>query len=334
MQKAIRRPVAQLGAAQRVEQVFLISQPQLRTTTRGEYYLAAYLSDRTGKINGRLWQASPEIYERLPEEGFVLVKGRTENYQGTLQLVIEAIRPVPIAEVDLEEFLPRTEKNVEAMFAKVGEILGTIRNPFLARLVGAFLADGELMGLFRQAPAAITLHHAYLGGLLEHTLSLLEFGQRAAGHYPQLDGDLLLAGLFLHDMGKTTELDYDISFKYSDQGRLIGHIVKGVLLVEEKLAELNRAGGAPFPPLLRDSLEHIIISHHGTREFGCPVLPATPEAFAVHYLDNLDSKIALSLAEIAKDTGNERWTPYVKSVESALFKVRPGEWGPGQTPNT
>jgi 3'-5' exoribonuclease len=318
-----RRFAAQLTPAERIDQVFLISQPQLRTTSRGDYYIAAFLSDRSGRLNGRMWQASETIYNSLPEEGFVHVRGRTENYQNALQLVIESLRPVDIKDVNVEDFMPSTDKDVEQMFARVREIVAAIKNRPLARLVKAFLDDAELMRKFRIAPAAIALHHAYLGGLLEHTLSLLELGLRVLPHYPELDGDLVLAGLFLHDIGKTTELDFDISFKYSDQGRLMGHLVKGAILIEQKISELNAAAPEPFPRLLADCLQHIIVSHHGQREFGCPVLPATPEAYAVHYLDNLDSKLALTMSEIKKDGSPSNWTTFVKALDSALFKVRP-----------
>jgi len=317
-----RRAVAELTPAEIIQQVFLISQPQLRTTSRGDYYIAAFLSDRTGKLNARMWQANETIFKTLPSEGFVWVRGRTENYQGNMQLVIEAIRPVDVSEVDLKEFMPATERDIDEMFAELKEIVGRVKNPHLAELIGAFLDDAQLMDLFRSAPAAITLHHAYLGGLLEHTLSLLRLACRVLPVYPQLDADLVLTGLFLHDMGKTSELDYDISFKYSDQGRLLGHIVKGALLIQEKINQLNRPGAETFPKILQDCLQHIVVSHHGIREYGCPVLPATPEAFAVHYLDNIDSKIALTFAEINKDVNQTNWTNYIKALESPLFKTR------------
>ena len=323
MNQSPRRSISQLNAAERVQQVFLISQPQLRSTNRGDYYIAAYLSDSTGRINGRMWQATEEIFQTLPAEGFVWLQGRTENYQGSPQIVIDAIKPIPIEDVDLSEFLPATDRNIDEMFAEVKKIVSSIKNPHLARLCQAFLADEPLMRLFRSAPAAIALHHAYLGGLLEHTLSLMQLGVRILPQYPHLDADLVLTGLFLHDIGKTTELDYDISFKYSDQGRLLGHIVQGSIMVQQKIKELDSP--ETFPPVLQNSLLHIIVSHHGIKEFGCPVLPATPEAFAVHHLDNLDSKIALVFTEIDKCSNQTDWTNYVRAIEAPVYKRRPSE---------
>lgn len=325
MAKGYRYPVDQLKSGDRIEQIFLISQPQLRTTSKGDYYIAAFLQDSTGKVNSRMWNATEAIYKTLPSEGFVNVLGRVEMYQNSLQVVVEAIRPVTMEEVDLSLFLPQSNRDVEQMFGQVVHILRQIKNPHLQQIVESFLTDAPLMDLFKKAPAAIALHHAYLGGLLEHTLSVLELGCLILPKYPALDADLVLAGLFLHDIGKTTEIGFDISFKYTDQGRLIGHLVKGALLIQEKVRQLNQKNpAAPFPELLSDALQHIIVSHHGTREFGCPVLPATPEAFVVHYLDNLDSKIALTFSEIEKDVNTTSWTNFIKAVEGPLFKVRIG----------
>jgi len=321
MTDTMRRSVEQLAPAETIEQVFMISQPQLRTTSRGDFYIATFLSDRTGRLNGRMWQASEGLYKSLPSEGFVWVKGRTENYQNSLQLVIDAIRPVDIAEVNLEDFMPSTENDIAEMWNRILKCLDRVQNPHLQRLIRLFLEDKELMNRFRTAPAAIMLHHAYLGGLLEHTLNLLELADRILDCYPQLDGDLVRTGLFLHDIGKTTELDYDISFKYSDQGRLLGHLVKGTILIEEKIRQLDDSSPEKFPRRLANCLEHIVVSHHGTREFGCPVMPSTPEAFAVHHLDNLDSKMALTLSEIKKDATNTNWTNYVKAIEAPIFKL-------------
>jgi 3'-5' exoribonuclease len=319
---AARIPIAELTPGIRLEQVFVVSQPQLRTTTRGDHYIAAFLSDRTGKLNSRMWQASPELYEGLPQEGLMLVRGRTETYQGALQMVVDAFLPVEAGELDYTDFLPQTRCDIDVMFTRLTEILGTIEDPDLGALVQAFLADGDLVALLRQAPAAAALHHAWIGGLLEHTLSVLEVACSVLPHYPQLDRDLVLAGVFLHDIGKTTELEYDVSFRYSDQGRLLSHVVKGALLIQEKVTELEMRTGVSFPVGKRDCLTHIILSHHGTREFGAPVLPATPEAFFVHCLDNLDSKIALTLAEIGKDLSPSAWTSYIRAIEGPLYKMR------------
>ena len=318
-----RRPVAEISAAERIDQIFMISQPQLRTTARGDYYIAAFLSDRTGKLNGRMWQASEEIFESLPQEGFARVRGRSENYQGALQLVIDGIQPVATAEVELEEFIPSTEKDIDEMFGRVGEILQTVGDKSLRRLIGAFVKDATLMNSFKKAPAAKNMHHAYIGGLLEHTLGLMELGAAILPLYPQLDGDLVLTALFLHDMGKTHELEFDVSFQYSDEGHFLGHLVQGTLMVEKKIDELNLKNKTPFPVDLRNRLLHVIVAHHGLREFGCPVMPSTPEAFVVHHLDNLDAKIALTFNEIEKDPGAGDWTNYIRSIESYLYKPRP-----------
>lgn len=318
-----RRPVAEFTSGQMVDQVFMITQPQLRTTTKGDYYVAAFLSDKSGKVNSRMWNTTEEIFKTLPNEGFVWVRGRVEMYQNSLQIVIDSIRPVQDKEVQFSQFVPSTDKDVNAMFEEVKKILAAVKNPHLARLIQAFLADEPLMKRFRTAPAAIALHHAYLGGLLEHTLSLLQLGQLVLQHYPRLDKDLILTALFLHDIGKTGELSYDVSFRYSNQGRLIGHLVMGVMMIQEKTARLNQAGQGEFPTVLTQSLEHIIVSHHGQREFGCPVLPSTPEAFAVHYIDNLDSKVALTFSEIDNDMNDTEWTNYVKALDAPLYKIRP-----------
>ncbi len=320
-----RRNIAELGPAENIQQTFLISQPQLRTTNRGDLYIAAFLSDKTGKLNGRMWQASHEIYNSLPQEGFVWVSGRTEMYQGSLQMVINAIKPIDTADVDMAEFLPCTSKDIPTMFERLKELLKAVKNPHLQRLCQAFLADSKLMSLFCKAPAAISLHHGYIGGLLEHTLSLLESATRILPNYPDINADIVLTSLFLHDIGKTTEIDYDISFKYSTRGHLLGHLVMGAQMVQDKVNQLNANSNDKIPQLLADCIEHIIVSHHGTREFGCPVLPSTPEAYMVHFLDNLDAKMVMTINEINKDTNKSDWTNFIRVLDTPLFKKRTWE---------
>ena len=318
-----RRYIGEMRPGEHIEdQVFLIASKDLRTTTQGGLYIHTVLADRTGQVPARVWQATEELFETLPEGGFARFKGRTENYKGTLQFIIEAIRPVKTDEVELSEFLPRTDRDIDQMWARVCDILDHIEHPDLRRLVDKFLADEELMRRFRTAPAAITLHHSYLGGLLEHTLNLLEMALLIVPRYEELSLDLMLAGLFLHDIGKTAELTYRTNFSYTDPGHLLGHLVQATLWVEKKCELVEADTGKPFPEQLRWVLQHIILSHHGKHEFGSPKLPAVPEAVAIHHLDNLDAKVKTYVTEIEKDRDPQsNWSNYNRALETKVYKV-------------
>lgn len=324
-----RRYIQELGPGEHVDdQVFLIASKDLRTTTQGTLYIHAVLADRTGQVPGRMWQASEDIYATLPEGGFARFKGRTENYKGSLQFIIEAIRPVSTEDVELAEFLPRTDQDVDAMWARVVAILRGIQHPDLRRLVDKFLADQELMQRFRTAPAATALHHAYLGGLLEHTLNLLEMALLVIPRYPKLSLDLVLAGLFLHDIGKTAEISYQTNFGYTDPGQLLGHLVQATLWVEKKCELIEADTGQPFPERLRWVLQHIILSHHGRYEFGSPKLPAVPEAIAIHHLDNFDAKVIMYLSEIEKDRDPQsNWSNFNRVLETKVYKPNVSDRG-------
>ncbi len=216
-----RRNVAALMPGERIEnQVFRIQSKDLRTTTQGGLYIHAVLADATGQVPARMWQASEPIFNSIPEGGFLRVKGRTENYKGNLQFIIEALQPVDANQVDLSEFLPHTEGDIDKMWARTVEILRRIEDPNLAALMKEFLADEALVSAFQKAPAAAQLHHAFIGGLLEHTLNVLELALLVIPRYPRLSLDLVLAGVFLHDIGKTAELAYDTNFSYTDEGQL------------------------------------------------------------------------------------------------------------------
>ncbi len=312
-----------MGPGEHIEdQVFLIASKDLRTTNQGSLYIHAVLADRTGQLPGRMWQASEGIFESLPEGGFARFKGRTENYKGSLQFIIEAIRPVKTDDVQLAEFLPRTDQDVDAMWARVNAILKGIKQPDLRRLVDKFLSDADLMQRFRTAPAAITLHHSYLGGLLEHTLNLLELALLVIPRYPQLSLDLVLAGLLLHDIGKTAELTYQTNFGYTDPGQLLGHLVQATLWIENKCEQVAADTGQPFPERIKWVLQHIVLAHHGRHEFGSPKLPAIPEAIAIHHLDNLDAKVKMFLTEIEKDRDPQsNWSNYNRVLETKVYKV-------------
>ena len=313
--------VKDIQPGQAVQETYLVSQPVLRHTSRGDLYIAMFLSDKTGKVNSRIWQATEELYQSIPAEGFVRIRGKSEMYQSSLQIVINDLVVVSPDTVSLSDYMPRTDKNVGQMYQRLKDIMATVENPDLKRLVDSFLADPELMKLFCAAPAAMSMHHAYLGGLLEHTLNMLEVAQGIFPLYPKIQKDLVLAAIFLHDIAKTQELSYKICFSYTDTGQLLGHIIQGTQMVTQK-ADILALDGTPVAPAILDSLLHIIVSHHGQYEFGSPKLPATPEAFMVSYIDNLDAKMNQTAALIENDTAEPHWTSYQKSLETRLYRNR------------
>jgi len=317
-----RRYVKELTAGERVEnQVFLIASKDLRSTSQGALYIHAILADRTGQIPGRMWQATEAIYETMPEGGFLRLTGRAELYKGSMQFIIEGVRPVDPTTLDLAEFLPRTERDIDEMWGKVKEILRTIQNPHLLQLIKQFVQDEPLAAAFRKSPAAVQMHHAFLGGLLEHTLNVLEMAQLVIPRYPEVSLDLVLAGIFLHDIGKTAELACETAFQYTDRGQLVGHIVQAAIWIDQKAGAVEDETGTPFPQDIQDVLTHIVLSHHGQYDYGSPKLPATPEAIAIHHLDNLDAKLNMFLGHIDADPDpKSHWTKYVRGLDTRIYK--------------
>lgn len=313
--------IKDIQPGQTLTETYMVSQPVLRHTSRGDLYIAMFLSDKTGKANSRIWQATEELYKSIPSEGFVRVRGKSELYQGTLQIVVNDVVVVSAETVNLANYMPRTDKDIAQMFQQTKDILATIQNPDLKRLVNAFLADHELMKQFCAAPAAMSMHHAYLGGLLEHTLNMLNVACAVFPLYPKIQKDLVLAAIFLHDMAKTQELSYRICFSYTDTGQLLGHIIQGTQMIAQRADDL-KADGTPVDKAILDSLLHIVVSHHGQYEFGSPKLPATPEAFMVSYIDNLDAKMNQTATLIENDATEANWTSYQKSLETRLYRHR------------
>ena len=287
--------LADVRPAQWIEGVYCIHNTQLGQTKTGKPYLKALLRDRSGQVAARMWSVSEDLVRSLPGDGFVWIEGRAEAYQGEKQLILESIRKVEVPEDALADLLPCTTKNVDEMFRDLSELLATLEHPCMRALAAAYLDDEPLMDCFRRAPAAVSLHHAYLGGLLEHTLQLCRLADLMLTRYPRLNRDLVLVGLFLHDMAKCEELVYDQAFAYSASGNLIGHLVLGSLLLERKAHEAAERLGAPFPQAPLTVLHHIILSHHGVPEYGAAKLPSTPEAIFVCRLDELDAKTQMAL---------------------------------------
>ena len=314
--------IADLRAGDRMEdQVFLIRSKDLRTTTQGALYIHTVLVDASGQMPARIWQATEAQFESMPEGGFLRLKGRVESYKGSRQFIIDGMRAVDQGTVDLSEFLPATDKDVELMWTRVKEILRQVRDPHLLALLAEFINDEELARAFQRAPAAAQLHHAYIGGLIEHTLNVLELALLVMPRYPQVSLDLVLAGAFLHDLAKIAELASDTAFSYTTRGQLVGHVVMGAIWIEQKCRVVGERRDEPFPEKIRDALQHIVLAHHGAYEFGSPRLPAMPEAVMVHYLDNIDAKVHQFTEAIAKDPDPEsEWTQYVRTLETRVYK--------------
>lgn len=326
MPTATRRFVSQLAHNEQVQQVFLASEKQLRPNRNGNLYLQVELSDRSGKINARMWNASENDYRGFENGDFVLVDGATQLFQGNMQLIASGIRKARHDEVEEADFITLQSEDIDRMATRLGEVLREINSPELRALAECFLMDQQFMAKFTRAPAGMKNHHAYQGGLLEHVLSLMELVLAVAPRYPQIDQDKLLIGAFLHDASKTDELSYDRDIAYTDEGQLLGHMVMAMSLLDEKIRETERLTGEPFPKSLVNEIKHMIISHHGEYEYGSSKLPMTLEAVALHHLDNLDAKIA-SFSQLINDCPNveSNWTQYHTQLGRKLYKGPPAE---------
>lgn len=332
-----RRFIAELRPSERVRGTFSIANAQLGRTRGDKPYLRCLIGDRTGDIPGRMWSIDEQTFGRLPTDGFVSLEGETQAYQGEIQLIIQAIDPADPTPDELRDLLPASKRDPEEMFSELAAILATASHPAMKALARAYLSDEHLMGALKKCPAAKTLHHAYLGGLLEHTLTLLKLADRVCPLYPKINRDLVLLGLFIHDLGKTRELVYDRTFAYTDRGELVGHVVDGVIMLREKAQQLIRESGVRVPPTALMALEHIVLSHHGQPEFGAAKLPSTPEAILVSMLDNLDARTSMALAAARPDRAARvnmggNFTEKQWALDTKLF--RPDPLSDGATPRS
>lgn len=308
--------VSDLQPNQVITATFLVHIKDVRQKKTGEPYLSLTLGDRTGEIDAKMWDNVGEVLEGFERDDFIKVKGLLQIYQNRPQLTIHKMVKVRDAEVDFTDYFPCSGREPEAMFAELKQVISGIGSHHLRQLLETFTADEPLMRMFKAAPAAKNVHHAFLGGLLEHVLSLCALCKMIAPHYYNIDLDLVLTGAILHDIGKVAELTYERSFGYSAEGQLLGHIVIGLRMINNKMAAIP-----DFPPRLRTLVEHLIVSHHGELEYGSPKTPLFPEAMLLHHLDNLDSKMECMRAMIAKDRQPAGlWTAYNPSLERAVLK--------------
>jgi len=308
--------VKDIKDGQQVEGIFLVKEMSRGETRNGKPYLALQLMDNSGEIAARLWENAHQFQDLCPAGSFISVSAQAQAFRDVLQLKIVSLRPIASAEVETSLFMPATGKDVEAMWADLLDFVRSFEDESLRQLLDAFCADASFRERFSRAPAAKHMHHAYLGGLLEHTLAVCRLVEAVCRLYPFLDRDLLLAGAVLHDAGKIEEFSYDTPpFNYSDRGRLEGHMVLCVQMLQEKLRRLPA-----FPAERASLLKHLILSHHGRHEFGSPTLPMTLEAFVLNLLDDLDAKANYigRLGDRLEDDSYQ-WSDYQRTLERFLF---------------
>jgi 3'-5' exoribonuclease len=295
---------------------FLVLSKEIRQKKTGEPYLSLHLADRTGEIEAKMWDNVTEVMDTFERDEFLKVKGVVQVYQNRSQFTIHKLRRMEENEVDFADYFPSSERDAEEMFAELRGIVNGFTNPHLQALVNSVLDDTRLAELFKMAPAAKTIHHAYRGGLLEHVLSLCTLSRLTGAHYKTIDLDLLLTGAILHDVGKVEELSFARGFSYSSGGQLLGHIILGLRLLHAKFEKLT-----DFPPKLRMLVEHMIVSHHGELEFGSPKVPIFAEALLLHHLDNLDSKMDAVRGALQRDRLVEgEFTGWIAPLERSLLK--------------
>src|SRR6202050_2027801 len=317
---------------------FVVVSKQIKPKKSGEPYLALTLGDRSGQLEAKMWDNVEEVLNVFEQDDFLKVKGLVNKYKNRFQLTIHKLRKLGETEIEFSEYLPKTTRNIDELWQSLAEFVASFQNPHLKALLQAFMSDPEIAPAYRNAPAAKTLHHACIGGLLDHVVSLCRSCDLVCRNYPQVNRDLLLTGVFLHDIGKIHELTYNRSFSYSTRGQLLGHMIIELEMLQAKLALMP-----DFPDGLKTLVEHMIISHHGEYEFGSPKLPMFPEALVLHYLDDLDSKMESMRAHFEREAGAEgAWAGYNASLGRPLLntakfldqKARPAEQPAGESDDT
>jgi 3'-5' exoribonuclease len=308
--------VADLAPDQNITSYFLVFEKEVRSTRDGKAYLRLELGDRTGTVEARMWDRFEESSGSIVRDDFVKVQGRVDIFRNRPQLILEKLRKAEVSEVEPADFYATTKGNVDELWARLREHVAGVRDVNIRRLLEAVLDDPEIGPRYRRAPAAKSMHHAFIGGLLEHVVSLCDLSVAAANHYPEANRDFLLAGAVLHDVGKVYELSFDRSLGYTTEGQLVGHIVMAVEIIGKKASALP-----DFPDELATLLKHLILSHHGKYEFGSPKLPMFREAVLFSYLDDLDSKMGAMRSMLDSDRGEPGWTERGGALDRRLLRV-------------
>jgi 3'-5' exoribonuclease len=308
--------ITDLTGEQNITTFFLVHEKEIRNTREGKSYLRLSLGDRSGTIEARMWDLFEAAAKDIGRDDFVKVQARVEIYRDKPQLSIQQVRLAKPDEIDLADYLPHTKQDIGKLWAQLVEFANGITSPWLRQLVQGILNDPGTAVRYKRAPAAKVMHHAYIGGLLEHVVSLCGLANQIAAQYPELNRDLLLTAAILHDVGKLEELCYDRAIGYTPEGQLLGHIVM-------ELDTVHRAMDAipGFPSALRTVVDHLLISHHGQYEFGSPKLPMIREALVFHYMDDLDSKLAAVRSALATESGEPLWSAYSNALGRKFLKL-------------
>ena len=308
--------VKDLTADQAITGFFLVHVKEVRNTAAGKPYLRMELGDCSGTVEARMWGQFDELAKDIKRDDFVKIQARVEIYRNRMQLALQQFRVARPEEIDLADFLPHSPFNVEEMFQKLLGYAQELKNPWLKKLAERIFSDPRIVPRFKRAPAAKVMHHAYLGGLLEHVVGLCGLAKAIAAHYPELDVDLLLIAAMLHDVGKLDELCYEKALGYTTEGQLLGHIVMELETVSNAMETIEG-----FPPKLKAVVQHILISHHGQYDFGSPKLPMIREALAFHYMDDMDSKMAAIRNALAGDSGEPEWSMFSAALGRKFLRL-------------
>ena len=317
----MRRSINLLKENEKISEIYIVSEKQLRPNKKGNLYLQFNLSDKTGTMCGFIWSVTDVSAYDFESGDYVRAEGTTQRFQGTLQFIAKSLTKVDAGSVDPAEFVRVQAIDIPKAQSRLRELLQSITDPNLRNLADCFLIDDTFIDVFSKTPAGVKLHHAYPGGLLEHSLQMMETAVRIADLYPVLNRDLLLIGAFLHDIGKTKELAFGNEMYYTDQGQLLGHSFLGVEILHGKIAEAEKLSGEPFNAETAMLLKHMLISHHGTYENQCTKLPMSLEAVTLHFIDSIDSKISEFRKYMFDDPNvGSLWTNYIPAIERKLYK--------------
>ena len=310
------KPVAELEVGERIVGTYAAKSKSLASfKSKPGQYLSLTLADATGEITARMWDDAEEAAALFSEGDAVTVRAVVEEYRGQKQLVIERLKAAEQKEMDAADLVPSSTQDLGALRERLLETVASVTNPHLGALLDEFFGDPEFVDCFCRAAGAKSLHHSHLGGLVEHTVGVLEILETVARTHPELDRDLLMAGALLHDLGKVTELECKAAIEYTDTGRLVGHTVLTDRMVNKAIDQIEG-----FPEELANRLTHLLLSHHGQREYGAPVLPMTAEACALHYADNLDAHVQYFGQVIADgQAAGSRWSDYQRLFERYIY---------------